>query len=129
MGDLEVGIPQGQVDGNLVVDADAEEEEINQQRPSIMIHLLVTGAGCVAIWPVTVPNPIMHSRREVALLALPKRDFLNPGIKAQEVQEEVERFVSGASISYMMRPEMNTRWTMQVNCTSPSDMKPMRPIR
>ena len=94
-----------------------------------MIPLLATAVGCMAIWPATVPNPVMHSRREVALLALPKRDFLNPGIKTQEVEEEVERFVSGASISYMMRPEMNTRWTMQVNCTSPSDMKPMRPMR
>ena len=88
MGDLEVGIPQGQVDGNLVVDADAEEEEINQQRPSIMIRVLVTGAGCVAIWPTTVPNPVMHSHREVALLALPVEDSHNLGKKAHIMEED-----------------------------------------
>ena len=127
MGDLEVGIPQGQVDGNLVVDA--EEEEINQQRPSIMIRLLVTGAGCMAIWPVTAPNPVVHSRKGVAMLRYLVEDSQNLGIKAQEDEEEVERFVSGASMSYMTRPGMNTRWTMQVNCTSPSDMNPWRPKR
>ena len=87
MGDLEVGIPQGQVDGNLVVDVDTEEEEVNQQRPSILIRLLVTGAGCVAIWPATVPNLVMHSRREVALLALPVEDSHNRGKKAHSVDE------------------------------------------
>ena len=83
----------------------------------------------MAIWPATVPNPVMHSRREVALLALPKGDFLNPGIKAQEVEDEVGLFDSGVSTSYMTRPGMNTRWTMQVNYTSPSDMNPLRPKR
>ena len=83
----------------------------------------------MAIWPVTVPNLVMHSRREVALLALPKGDFLNPGIKAQEVEEEVGLLDSGVSMSYTTRAGMNTRWTMQVNCTSPSDMNQLRPKR
>ena len=86
-----------------------------------MILLLVTGAGCVAIWPVTVLNPVRHSRREVAILALLKEDSLNPGRKAQEDVEEVGQFGSGASMSYMTRLEMNIQWMMQANCTSPSD--------
>ena len=50
-----------------------------------MILLLVTGAGCMAIWPVTAPNPVTYSRREVAMLALPEEDFLNPGKEAQNL--------------------------------------------
>ena len=50
-----------------------------------MILLLVTDAGCVAIWAVTVPNPVTHSHREVAMLALPEEGFLNPGKKAQDL--------------------------------------------
>ena len=55
-----------------------------------MTHWHVTGVGCVAIWPVTVPNPGMHRHREVAMLALPEGDFLNPGKKAHSVDEAVE---------------------------------------
>ena len=51
-----------------------------------MILLLVTDAGCVAIWLVTVPNPVTHSHREVAMLALPEEGFLNPGKKAQDLE-------------------------------------------
>ena len=55
-----------------------------------LIPLLVTGAGCVAIWPVTVLNPVRHSHREVAWLALPEEDSLNPGKKAHSADEAVE---------------------------------------
>ena len=48
----------------------------------ILIPLLATGVGCVAIWPMTIPKPVMHSRKEVAMLALPEEHFLNPGKKA-----------------------------------------------
>ena len=61
-----------------------------------MIPLLVTGAGCVAIWPVTVLNPVMYSRREVAMLALPEEDFLNPGTKAHVDVVVVDQFGSVA---------------------------------
>ena len=50
----------------------------------------VTGAGCMAIWPVTAPKPVMHSHREVAMLALPTENFLNPGKKAHNVDEAME---------------------------------------
>ena len=50
-----------------------------------MILLLGTGAGCVVIWPVTAPNPVTYSHREVAMLALPEEDFLNPGNEAQDL--------------------------------------------
>ena len=55
-----------------------------------MTHWHVTGAGCVAIWPMTVPNPAMHSHREAAMLALPVEGLLNPGKKAHSVDEAVE---------------------------------------
>ena len=50
-----------------------------------MILLLVTGAGCVAIWPVIAPNPVTYSHREVVVLAIPEEDFLNPGKEAQNL--------------------------------------------
>ena len=77
-------IPQDQEDENLVVDADAVEEVDHRQARSILTRLLATGAGCVAIWPVTIPKPDMHSHREVAMLALPVEDFLNLHKKVQE---------------------------------------------
>ena len=52
-----------------------------------MILLLVTNVGSVAIWPVTVPNPVTHSHREVAMLALPQEGFLNPGKKVQDLED------------------------------------------
>ena len=99
----------------MVVDADVEEEEINQQRLSIMIRLLVTGVGCVAIWPATVPN--LYSHREVAWLALPEESLLNPCKEAQEVEaEEVDRSDSVASASCTTTRVINTLSTMQDNC-------------
>ena len=60
-----------------------------------MTHWRVTGAGCVAIWPVTVPNPAVHRRRGVAMLALPVEGLLNPGKKAHREDEAEE----GKSVS------------------------------
>ena len=49
--------------------------------------------GCVAIWPVTVPN--QYSHREVAILALPVENSRNPCKKAQEDEDvEVARYDS-----------------------------------
>ena len=59
-----------------------------------MILLLAIGAGYVVIWPMTVPNPVMHSRREVAMLALPEEGFLNPGKKAQDLGDVVVQCAS-----------------------------------
>ena len=61
----------------------------------IMTHWHVTGAGCVAIWPVTVPKNL-YSHREVAMLALPEEHLANLGRKAQEAEDVVVRSVSGA---------------------------------
>ena len=83
-------VPQDQEEENLVVDADAVDEEDNHQARSILTRLLATGAGCVAIWPVTVPNLVMHSHREAALLALPVEGSLHPGKKAHNEDEAVE---------------------------------------
>ena len=110
------------VEGQAVVVVD-EEEDPPVLGLSILTLLHATGVGCVAIWPVTVPSPRVQRHREAAVLALPVENSLNQGIKAQEDEEGVERFGSGASMSYMTRLEMNTQWTMQVSCTSPSDSK------
>ena len=107
------------VEGEVDIEEAAEVVEVALDP---LILLLVTGAGCVAIWPVTVPNPVKYSRREVAMLALLKGNSLNPGKKAQEDVEEVGQLDSGASMSCMTRLGMNTQWTMQDNCTSPSNL-------
>ena len=87
-----VEVPQDQEEENLVVDvdADAEEEEFSHQARSISTLLLATGAGCMATWPVTVPNLVIHSHREAALLALPVEGSLNPGKKAHSEDEAME---------------------------------------
>ena len=51
--------------------------------------LLATSAGCVAIWSLTILNPVVHSHREVASLALPVENSLNPCKKAQEEEDVV----------------------------------------
>ena len=78
----------------MVVEAE-EEELVTVLGLLISTHWLATGVGCVAIWPVTVPNPAMRNRREVAMLALPVEGLLNPGKKAHNVDEAEE----GKSIS------------------------------
>ena len=93
-----------------------------------MIHWLVTGAGCVAIWPVTVPKPVMHSHREVAMLALPMEDSLNLGKKAHNVDEAVDGKSGSVPLMYcMMGTGMNIPWTMQVSCTSHWTMDTLLP--
>ena len=104
-----------------VVDAVVDQEEDR----AVLDHLILlhaTGAGCVATWPVTVLKPVLHSRREVEMLSLLKEDSLNPGRKAQKDVVEVGQFGLGASMSCMTRLGMSTQWTMQDNCTSPSDL-------
>ena len=94
--------------------------DLEDQDHPFLIHWRVIGAGCMAIWPVTIPK-LEQCHKEVAMQALPKENSLNPGKKAQKNVEEVGQFDSGASMSYMTRLGMNTQWTMQHNCTSPSD--------
>ena len=53
-----------------------------------MIPWRVIGAGCMVIWPATVLKPVMHHRREVALLALPVEIRSDPGDQAQKGAEE-----------------------------------------
>ena len=60
-----------------------------------LIPWLVISAGCMAIWPVTVPKPEQR-RQEVVMLALPNVNSLNPGKKAKEGEVEVGLFDSGA---------------------------------
>ena len=98
-----------------VVEDQAEAEEEDQDHP-ILIHWHVIGAGCVAIWPVTVPNPVA-SRREVAPPALPVEHFLNPGKKPhREDEDEVGKSGLEASTSCMTTRVTLTLLMMQDSC-------------
>ena len=80
-----------------------------------MIPLPTIAVGCMAIWPVTVPNLCSH--REVALLALLAENLLNPCREAQEEEaEEVDRSASVASASCMTTRVTNTPSMMQDSC-------------
>ena len=52
-GEVVVGIWGMQVEGVV----DLEEEEGDEEECPVSIPWLVTGAGCVATWPMTVPTP------------------------------------------------------------------------
>ena len=84
------------------------EDEVDAVILRILIPWLATSAGCMAIWPVTVPKLEQRSK-EVAMQALPKGNSVNPGKKAQKDVEEVGQFDSGASMSYMTKLGMNTQ--------------------
>ena len=64
---------------------DVEEDPMDLDH---MIPWLVIGVGCVVMWPATVLKPVMHHRREVAMLALPVEVRSNPGDQAQKEVEE-----------------------------------------
>ena len=114
----------------MVVDVDADKEEPNHLARSILTPLLATSVGCVAIWPVTVPNLVMHSHREVALLALPVEGSLNPGKKAHSTDEAVEgKSGSVPSMCCLMRTGMSILWTMQASCMSHWTMDRLLPRR
>ena len=55
-----------------------------------MICWHATGAGCVAIWPVTAPNLVMHK-----VLAQPVLKMHNHSDPGEEAQGEVEDGRSG----------------------------------
>ena len=102
-------------------DLEAEGDEEDAVILRILIPWLVTSAGCVAIWPATVPK-LERRRRQVAMPALPVEHSLNPGKKAQEDVAEVARCDLGALMCCMMRAGIPIPWMIQVNCTSPSNL-------
>ena len=125
--EVEIGVVGGEeVEGLVVVQVDNHEVQVDVVEVGDLSHLIlwrVIGAGCMAIWPVIAPTLVHNCRRwGVAPPALPMERFLNPGIKAQEDMAKVGQFGSGSSMSYMARLGMSTQWTMQDNCTSPSDL-------
>ena len=109
------------VDRGILVDEaedQVEEEEENLDQP-VLIHWRVIGVGCVAICPVTVPNP-KASREEVAQVALPEELFLNPSKKAhREDVDVVGKSNSWASTSYTTMREIPTPSMMQGSCMCP----------
>ena len=58
-----------------------EEEEETMEVVVLMIHWRVTGAGCAAIWPVTVPNLGRH--RVLVQTVLKMHHHSNLGVEAQ----------------------------------------------
>ena len=72
------------VEDQVVVVVDVEEDPMVLDR---MTPWLVIGVGCVVMWPATVLKPVIHRRREVALLALPVEVRSNPGDQAQKEVE------------------------------------------
>ena len=101
-----------------VAEDQVEAEEEGQDHP-VLIHWRVIGAGCVAIWPVTVPNPVA-SRREVARVALLEEHSSNPGTKAHIVVEDVVgKSDSRASTSCTTMRVILTPSMMQGSCMCP----------
>ena len=103
----------------LVVVAEVETVvEVEEEAGVVLdrtIPLRAIAVGCVAIWPVTVPN--LYSHREVAWPALPEESLLNPCKEALEVEaEEVDRSDSVASASCTTTRVTNTPSMMQDSC-------------
>ena len=73
------------VEEQVVEIVDVEEDPMDLDH---MIPWLVIGVGCVVMWPATVLKPVMHRRREVAVLALPVEVRSDPGDQAQKEAEE-----------------------------------------
>ena len=93
-----------------------EEERLDQPD---LTRWRVIGAGFMAIWPVTVPNP-EASREEVVKVTLPKEHLPYPGKKAHKEDEaEGVKCDSGPLMCCTMRTGIHIPWMMQVNCTSP----------
>ena len=102
----------------LVVVAEVETVvEVEEEAGVVLdrtIPLRAIAVGCVAIWPVTVPN--LYSHREAAWQALPEESLLNPCKEVQEVEaREVDRSDSVASASCTTTRVTNTPSTMQDN--------------
>jgi len=70
-----------------------EEEEETMEVVVLMIHLRVTGVGCVAIWPVTAPNLGRHRILVQTVLKMHHRSNLGA-----EAQGEVEEGRSGLEV-------------------------------
>ena len=115
----EADSPLDQEEEHQVVVVDEEEEERHRQAQLTMIHWPVIGAGCVAIWPATVPRLAPCRRTGVAMQALPAGLSHNLGKKAHREDVVVVGKSGLVPLMYcMMGTGMNIPWTMQVNCTS-----------
>ena len=110
--DTEVDEVRAREEDRLVV----VEDEVDELGLAmlVMTHWRAIDAGCVAIWPATVPK--MRRHREVAFLALSAENLLNPCKKAQEDgDEEVALYASVASMWYMMKRETSILLMMLAN--------------
>ena len=74
----------------ILVKVVVEDEEDIVEVDEVLIRWRVTGVGCVAIWPVTVPNMVMHK-----VLAQPVLKMHNHSDLGVEAQGEVEDGRSG----------------------------------
>ena len=93
------------------------EDEVEELGLAMLVttHWRVIVAGCVAIWPATVPKQCSH--REVELPTLPVEDLLNPCSEAHVAEvEAIDRFDSVASVFCMTTRVTNTPLMMQDSC-------------
>ena len=60
----------------VVVEDEVDIVEVDK----VLIRWHATGAGCVAIWPVTTPNLVMH--KVLALPILKMHSHSDPGAEA-----------------------------------------------
>ena len=66
----------------VLVEDEVDIEEVDE----VLICWRATGAGCEAIWPVTVPNLVMH--KVLAQLVLKMHSLSDPGVEAQGEAED-----------------------------------------
>ena len=119
-GGMGCGRSQGGGRTGILVDGaeDPVEEEENQDH-LVLIHWRVVGAGCMAIWPVTIPNP-KANRWEATQVTLSEELFINPGKKAhREDVDVVSKSDSQASTSCMTMRVILTPSMMQDSCMCP----------
>ena len=74
----------------MLVEVVVKDEMDIVEVDEVLIRWRATGAGCVAIWPVSAPNLVMH--KVLALPVLKMHSHSDPG---EEVQREVEDGRSG----------------------------------
>ena len=74
----------------MLVEVVVEDEVDIMEVDKVLIRWRATSVGCVAIWPVTAPNLVMHK-----VLAQPVLKMHNHSDPGEEAQGEVEDSRSG----------------------------------
>ena len=70
----------------LLVEVVVEDAVDTVEVDKVLIRWRATGAGCMAIWPVTAPNLVMH--KVLAQPVLKMHNLSDPGVEAQDEVED-----------------------------------------